>query len=522
MSVIQQNTITCQCGSSIKNEPANIRQHQKTLKHIKYIEKENIVENKDNLGMNEMNKDDKIALPSANALRVRNFRAKQKANLGEEKYKELMRLDKQKQRLDKKAKDDVKAVEEGKPLKATKSEKKQTKEQVAQYVSNLLSDLDTTKVYNKPAVVQMVKQKLKKFDTTQGAKINCEQLIQNLDKSSLVNSKYGEIKEKSLRDYLANIKLVYTYMTGGDEMDCSDFNWARDIPRVYKAIQEMPNTRFKKNGKDETSQQTKTKRLTAFKSILERLDGFHNEAKEYKKLQDESQKLVDAERGQNKLTERESQNWMEWNDIVKYDDKTWTDEDRLLHALYTCLPPRRLEYGLLLHARHKSLPETQKMDTNFNYLVTNKNDNPTYIVLNKYKTDYKYGQYIINLNDPNQLPLFNYKKLSGYAKALLTNEKIIHKDPIFPNTKGELYLNSSFGRRINYVFRNTGKNISVDILRHSFITSFLGRSSFSTLSDNTLQEVASALGHSAGMLLSYRKLSPEKRIEAFLSSENQE
>jgi hypothetical protein len=184
MSVIQQNTITCQCGSSIKNEPANIRQHQKTLKHIKYIEKENIVENKDNLGMNEMNKDDKIALPSANALRVRNFRAKQKANLGEEKYKELMRLDKQKQRLDKKAKDDVKAVEEGKPLKATKSEKKQTKEQVAQYVSNLLSDLDTTKVYNKPAVVQMVKQKLKKFDTTQGAKINCEQLIQNLDKSS--------------------------------------------------------------------------------------------------------------------------------------------------------------------------------------------------------------------------------------------------------------------------------------------------------------------------------------------------
>ena len=41
-------------------------------------------------------------------------------------------------------------------------------------------------------------------------------------------------------------------------MDCSDFNWTRDIPRVYKAIQEMPNTRLKK---DETSQQTKTKRL---------------------------------------------------------------------------------------------------------------------------------------------------------------------------------------------------------------------------------------------------------------------
>ena len=74
MSVIQQNSIICQCGSSIRNEPANIRQHQKTLKHIKYIEKENIVENKDNSQMNEMNNDEKAerlekkTQASANAL----------------------------------------------------------------------------------------------------------------------------------------------------------------------------------------------------------------------------------------------------------------------------------------------------------------------------------------------------------------------------------------------------------------------------------------------------------------------
>ena len=215
MSVIQQNNIICPCGSSIRNEPANIRQHQKTLKHIKYIEKENnIVENKDNSQMNAMNSftksNDEKTLVSANALRVRNFRAKQKANLGEEKYKELMRLDKQKQRSSKKAKDDVKAIEEGKPVKVSKNEKKQTKEQITEYVANLIGDLSTKKVYNKPAVTQLVQTKIKKFEIAQGAKINCEQLIQNLDKSFLVNSKYGEIKEKSLRDYLENVKLVYT------------------------------------------------------------------------------------------------------------------------------------------------------------------------------------------------------------------------------------------------------------------------------------------------------------------------
>ena len=39
MNVIQQNEkIMCQCGSHIKNAPANIKQHQQSGKHKKYIE----------------------------------------------------------------------------------------------------------------------------------------------------------------------------------------------------------------------------------------------------------------------------------------------------------------------------------------------------------------------------------------------------------------------------------------------------------------------------------------------------
>jgi hypothetical protein len=371
----------------------------------------------------------------------------------------------------------------------------------------------------------MVKEKVKRFDQVQGAVTNCNDLIKNLDKSSLVNDKYGEIKAKSLEDYLRNIKLVYKYMTG-KVFDCSDFNFARDTKGVYKAIQTMPAERKKANGNQETTLSTKTKRLTSFKSILERLDGFHTEAKEYKRLQDESQKLVDKQRGSNKKTERETTNWMDWNDIVKYKDKSWTDEDRLLHSLYTCLPPRRLEYGLLLLARHKSLPEAQKLDTKFNYIVTNRHDVPIYIILNKYKTDYKYGVYIINLKDKNQMPLFNYSEIAKHAKTLIKVEKMVHLDPFFVNTKGALYINdnndSSFGRRLGDVFKNTGKKISVDILRHSFITNFLGKSSFSKLSDNTLQMVASNLGHSAAMLMTYRKLEPEKRIELFNNDDQKE
>ena len=112
MSVIQQDKFTCQCGSSIKNDPVNIRQHQKTIKHTKYIESKpeqkeiitenkNIVENKDNYMSNE---DLKKKLASANALRVKAFRERQKAKLGEEQYKEFMKIQKRNTRISRKAK----------------------------------------------------------------------------------------------------------------------------------------------------------------------------------------------------------------------------------------------------------------------------------------------------------------------------------------------------------------------------------------------------------------------------------
>ena len=127
----------CECGSSVTNQKINISQHLKTLKHTKYMENnkilkvqeiiteiKNVVENK------EMSNEEKKA--SSNAQRVAAYRLRKKTELGEEKYKEQMRLDKQKQRQSKKVKDDLKLAEEGKPIKLSK---KETKDQIAEYVA---------------------------------------------------------------------------------------------------------------------------------------------------------------------------------------------------------------------------------------------------------------------------------------------------------------------------------------------------------------------------------------------------
>ena len=520
MSVINKTTnYICECGSHIKNSAVNINQHKKTKLHKKYLENKSskpeeikITENKINL---VHNKDMSEKVLTKNAERVRAYRQRKKQELGDEKYKEFMRVQKAQTRLATKVKKDIKKVEEGKEIKS--SSKKENKEAVANYVAELLKDLDTQKKYDKPAIIQLVQQKIKKFDTTVGAETNCDQLIDNLDRTNLVNpSKYGDMKKKSLKDYMANIKLVYKYMFS-KEFDCSNFNWTRDVDAVSKAIESMPNTR---TGKDETTAQTKTKRYTSFKAILERLDGFHTEAKEYKKLQDDSQKIVDKKRSSNQLSDREKANWIEWDKLVKYEDKSWTDEDRLIHALYTCMPPRRLEYGNLYLARHKSPEEAKRMDTSLNYIVSNNKNSATCIILNDYKTANRYHQFFIDLTKPDST-YFKYSKIRNFATTLIRKEQIIHKDPIFPNTKGVVYPN--FGERLKYVFRNTKKNISCDILRHSFITNYLGKHTFLTLDDDALNILSKAMGHSPGMFINYRKFgSNEKILEKFIEEDEKD
>ena len=254
----------CVCGSHIKNSQQNIAKHLTSKKHIEYIQNltgrlvtpvESVPEMKKEIEqpVEKKNKD-----PTANALRVKAFRERQKAKLGEEKYKEFMRIEKMNTRTVNKAKKDVKVVSEGGVVKASRKEEKESKEQVAQYVAEIIGDLATKKVYNKPAVTQLVKERIQRYDSVKGGVENCDQLIDNLDKNNLVNSKYGKIKAKSLQDYLRNIKLVYKYMTG-NEFDCTNFNFARDTKAVYKAVQEMPRERKQQSGNQETTLSTKTK-----------------------------------------------------------------------------------------------------------------------------------------------------------------------------------------------------------------------------------------------------------------------
>ena len=235
-------------------------------------------------------------------------------------------------------------------------------------------------------------------------------------------------------------------------------------------------------------------RLISIRSVLERVGGFENELVVYSNLlQGVSAELKDVS-DENMLTNSEKKNWMEWSDIIKVEDPSWSNEYRLVHGLFTLIPPRRLDYGYLRFIPNTPLEVAKLLDAKLNYIVTEK-DSPSYIILNKYKTDYIYGQYIIDLNQPDNLPLFNYSKLKKLISDVVCDLKF--NDPVFKS--------ASFGITINNVFKLTGKCIGCNILRHSFVSGFLNEKTFANVSDNDLKLVSSCMANSNQMFMNYRR-----------------
>ena len=309
---------------------------------------------------------------------------------------------------------------------------------------------------------------------------------------NIVNPKYKNINLDTIVDYLKNLNILHKSITGS-KIDFANFNFNffKDTLKIEKHIESSPS-----------SITTKTKRYSSLISILSRLNGFEEQVNIYRALQNKNQSIVSSHRNENLLTKREDNNWLDWNDIKNHYNPLWTLQDLFLKSLITAIPPRRLEYGLLKISRHKTLPWTlNNMSKNFNYIITSRSDTIKYIVLNNYKTVKKYGVYIINFKQADS-SLFKYSYIRNLGSRFIKNMK--HNEIVFKNNKGEMHVN--FGKRITKLFEGTGKSISCDILRHSFISYFLNNHNLMTVSNNTLDILSRSMGHSTPQFLSYRKI----------------
>ena len=104
------------------------------------------------------------------------------------------------------------------------------------------------------------------------------------------------------------------------------------------------------------------------------------------------------------------------------------------------------------------------------------------MILKKYKTFHVYGTF--------EIPLTKTEKLNKLLKIYIKSGKIKDGDLLFPNASGDVY--KSFSSEIsNAFFKASGKRITVNIIRHIWISKFLEK----TRTVEEKEAFANQLGH---------------------------
>jgi hypothetical protein len=317
---------------------------------------------------------------------------------------------------------------------------------------------------------------------------NKNDLIRHLSKNSTINKK-GKIKKETLDQYLRKINQIHIQLYDR-QLDYNNFDFLQDTDRIINHI-------INKYGLETSSSLSYMIAITA---ILNRLEGWEKEHKIYYDKMIQLYQLHTKKQGENKLTDTEKKNYLPYEEILKF--KPTDVQSKAIYALYVYLPPRRNEYKDF-KIKFGNNVEINKLDKKFNWYLYNLNK----LVFNTYKTDKIYGQQIIDLNDKDT----SYAQYSKVKLALknMTTESLggwsyNDNDILFPTNKGTIHKNWSVV--VKNVFTIGNKQLSVNLLRHSFISNFLK----TARSSNVMEKVANIMAHSIDMQSRYRKIDDMK------------
>lgn len=296
--------------------------------------------------------------------------------------------------------------------------------------------------------------------------------------------------EKTFTGYLNDINKFRKLYFGLNDNSVvyNDFAFLKDTDRVLEILKENYSHNIN----------TYNQNVNSISAILARLNHYQKEyINVYKPLNTKLaiQKKKEQLDSENKLTDREKKGFTSWDRIIEMEDEIKNTEinpveNLVIYYLYTQLPPRRLEFGSLVIAVEDDFEDNGKT----NYVVLDKKmKNVKKIILNKYKTSEVYGPYIINDVPP---------KLSNAIVDLIDEQDYKAGEHLFMNSKGKPYGNA-FSSRVKEVFEQAyGKPITLNTLRHSFISYHLKNNP--TQKQKT--EWANAMGHSTDMQGLYNRI----------------
>lgn len=332
-----------------------------------------------------------------------------------------------------------------------------------------------------PFVETLVKEKVIPIIVNIGDQKNCGAL-----KSAVIAAKFklakqeGKIITRKTIDQQFNKVMNLYRLINGKQPDCKSLDFLKDTDTVIEAINSNPKWK---------TANSRNAQIQAIASILRVLKGFEKEYKFYSNLSTAGRKSILKDSESSTTTAKEKKNILPWSKLKNlYKLPNLTLREKALIGLYTLNPPRRVEMSQWLQIAY----DDKKLDKNFNYLIVNEETNePQKIIMLKYKTFKTFGRQELEI--PNIL-----KKI---LKKFIDDEGIDEKQPIFNNSHGEHYRN--FNSIVTRVFKKaTGKKISVNLLRHAYISNFLSK----RRSIREKKELALAMGHSVATQQQYDRI----------------
>lgn len=300
------------------------------------------------------------------------------------------------------------------------------------------------------------------------------------------------IKPNSLRAYIISIKRLRKAL----KYEKDDLKFLEDIDAVKEFLSDFKTS-------------TQKNYLAAIIVSLDAFgDKYEDEIEKYNEYLSEVNAKYKEEYESGKKSEKQEKNWVSLEELRKvssYWKRELNERDifqkRNLNSkqmqmlqkwvvsnLFTLEdnPPTRLDYApmeIIEQSEYDKLSDKQQKEGNF---LVIKNKNEKHFHFNEYKTSGKYGEKVIKVG----------KKLNSVINIWL---KYNNSDSFLLNTKGDPLSANGLGKLIKSTFEPTKKDITINMLRHIFISE-----KFPNVDDER-EEVASKMGHSVSQQAKYSK-----------------
>ena len=423
----------------------------------------------------------------ANARRQREYRARKRAELGDEAYLDARRVYRRdltvRKKTEREAAQPVPIVQ---PVQAPEGYGKSVQKKLDEVVK-LINDMGN-KPGNEVRVRRVLDEIPEEVEKTSGQK-SCADLI------AKIKARTGQAMDQQV----SFIQNLYKQKFKKKSFDCTDFEWLRDVEGIFDFINnKMLVTRGERKG-ELLAEVSKNGYRSHYTAILRELEGFENEHRRAQPdLYEQFKTKVEPITKSNKLSKSQEMNYLPHKELQKHlDHYPEGTAENALTSVYIDRPPRRLlDYKLMKVVRgDKNIRagNVEKLSTDFNYVILNKQNIPKTFIFNVYKTVKNYKQQSIDISSVVA------KKLGKYIKK----ERINNGQYLFSKRRDHSAPVSDFSKYIKQTFEKaTGKAVTVNLIRHAFITHAL-KSDLTTFQKERLAE---EMAHSVTVQDQYRVL----------------